>query len=258
MYKIDEIASEIAVLLSEDTGLPGRLMDYSWGGTTAEDTILQLYEIEYPKRLIFRKILRKEKLSLSELSSLSEFAISIFEWGRVTRGNAEIAKNGELVASVIDAGLSWHIPSKNVPMNSGWTKVAALATEFVEAEGGTPQIIFDSRVAASLLSRLDKVLNQVPTGDDPRKFLPHELAALGWVPGRGGTRTTKGRREHRLHWTNRYKRWDAQFSATRLVSAIRQHVNRELSGFGKMPFSPYENGTWSTRGIEMILFMDGY
>lgn len=258
MYKIDEIASEIAVLLSEHIGLPGRLKEYSWGGASAEDTMLQLYEIEYPTRSIFRKILEEERLSSSELSRLSEFAVSIFEWGRVTRGNAGIAQDGELVASVIDTSLRWHIPSKNVPMNSGWTKVAALSTEFVEAEGGTPQVIFDSRVAASLLSHLDKVLNQVPTGDDPRKFLPHDLTALGWVPGRGGTRTSKGRREHRLHWTNRYKRWDAQFAATRLVSAIRQHVNRDLSGFGKMPFSPYENGIWSTRGIEMILFMDGY
>lgn len=258
MYKIDEIASEIATLLSGDISLPDRLMDYSWGGEKAKDTISKLYEIEYPNRFIFRKVLRKEKLSLSESASLTEFAIRVFEWGRVTRGNAEVAKNGELVASVIDAGLNWHIPRKNVPMNSGWTKVAALATEFIESEGGTPQIIFDSRVSASLLSRLDAVLSQVPTGDDPRKFLPDELRALGWVPGRGGTRTTKGRREHRLHWTNRYKRWDAQFSATRLVSAIRKHVNMDLSGFGKMPFSPYENGTWSTRGIEMILFMDGY
>jgi hypothetical protein len=72
MYKINEIASEIAVLLSEHIGLPGRLKEYSWGGASAEDTMLQLYEIEYPTRSIFRKIFEKERLSSSELSRLSE------------------------------------------------------------------------------------------------------------------------------------------------------------------------------------------
>lgn len=253
-----ELASEIAYKIqNKGKSWPELLRQYSWRSYGPEQTLSSLFDIECPRRPLFRKIASSASLSSDERIELTKFAQTIFIWGGVQRSNSKAAENSALVESVIKAALSWRVPGSNVPMNSGWTKVAALATEFVELDGGAPQVIFDSRVAASLLTRLDSVLDDAPNGARPAPFLPEELRTLGYVPGRGGTRNQNGHRAHRLGWPNRYRRWDAQFAASRLVNEIRKCLNRNILIFGRMPFSPYPDGRWSARGIEMVLFMDG-
>jgi hypothetical protein len=126
-------------------------------------------------------------------------------------------------------------------MNSGWTKVAAFAT------GHMPngQVIWDSRVAHSLIRRIDNIL--VNSG---RQEIPEFLKGVGWVPGRGGTRHHP--RTYKLKWPNGYRSWQAQFAGSSLVHAIRDELNKRQMG----ATSPQE--PWSVRTVEMVLFMDGY
>lgn len=258
MNSLKEISSSMLSILSAGgNSWSERIARYHWKTAGAKETLSRLESLERPMRPIFNKIKVGSMLSDQEYDNLTNFSKDVFKWGGVERSNSQIAENGKIVESVIRAALLWEVPPKGVPMNSGWTKVAALASEFVELDGGSPQIIFDSRVSASILSRLDQVLCEVEDGDPPFSVLPSELSALGFIPGRGGTRIHKGRREHRLKWPNRYQRWDSQFSASFLVNAMRRQLNEDLDEFGKMPHSPYPDGRWSTRGVEMVLFMDG-
>lgn len=238
-----------------------RLGSYSWRGSSAEETLDLLRRIESPMKPIFRSIYDQKALVKKDYTALSAFAGSVFSWGGVTNVNAKRAENGSLVESVIQAALFWDVSDLSAPMNSGWTKVGAIATEFREQHGGIPQIIFDSRVSASLLSRVEQVLvdTGVKSGESPYEHLPTELRALGYVPGRGGSRRQKnGTREFQLKWMNRYRRWDAQFSASRLVDSIKNHLNSNPGSHDRMPFSNFDDRRWSARGVEMVLFMDGY
>jgi hypothetical protein len=128
----------------------------------------------------------------------------------------------------------------SAPMNSGWTKVGAFAST------GTPnsQVIWDSRVAASVVSRLDAMC--VAAG---LKTVPLALSGLGYVNGRGGSRP----RLLKLKWRNGYGCWNAQFAASIFVKEIMAYLNSHISSF------PKTNGEkWTFREVEQVLFMDGY
>jgi hypothetical protein len=177
--------------------------------------------------------------SLQEEKDAVEAAIAIHRWGGVTQPMFEARD----VREVIEAALSG---KPGGPMNSGWTKVAALATEWLEAEEGrSPQVIWDSRVATSLTWRLDKLLSAA-TGN-PREVFP----GIGTVAGRGGTRP----RPLLLDWPNAYGKWEGQFAGSDLVSKIRNELNRREM---QMPLPGGMTGPWTLRGTEQVLFMDGY
>ena len=69
------------------------------------------------------------------------------------------------------------IDTGTAPMNSGWTKVSVLAYDEL--------VIWDSRVAHSLIKRIDNLLDH--NGIANPNVLPC-LQFIGKVPGRGGTR----------------------------------------------------------------------
>ena len=130
-------------------------------------------------------------------------------------------------------------------MNSGWTKVAAFATAgFEEIEDGRPQAIWDSRVATAVLSRLESV---VPAHVDIAELFP----GVGTVPGRGGTRP----REQLRKWPSGYGSWRGQVAGSRVVRDIRDILNEEGYGLPQLEGGPTK---WTTRNVEMVLFMDGY
>jgi hypothetical protein len=132
------------------------------------------------------------------------------------------------------------------PMNSGWTKVAAFGTNNLGGGPGQhPQAIWDSRVATSLTYRLDGILSGL--GLQPAAVFP----GIGTVAGRGGTRP----RPLRLRWPNGYGNWKAQFSGSRLIELVRDEVNRLAI---PMPLPTLGFSPWTIRGIEQVLFMDGY
>ncbi|PTB30674.1 hypothetical protein C9I56_00165 [Paraburkholderia caribensis] len=170
------------------------------------------------------------------------FADQVFAWG----GVPQRAFDDKTVETVIVSA----IQRKVLPgalMNSGWTKVAAFATAHLEPEGAL--VIWDSRVAHSLIRRIDRLLvaQNVQT-------VPDSLNAIGRVPGRGGSRTPPPKYVVE-GWGNGYKSWASVFAGSALVRAIRDELNaREeiASAPGVLP------QPWTLRQVEMVLFMDGY
>ena len=133
-------------------------------------------------------------------------------------------------------------------MNSGWTKVAALATAFLEGEPDrAPHVIWDSRVSTSIVWRFDRMLAATPDVD-PRRPFP----GLGVIGGRGGTRP----RCLKLRWAHPYGRWWGQEAGSAIVREIRDVLNEGALGW--MPLPDGGEGRWTIRGVESVLFMDGY
>jgi hypothetical protein len=81
--------------------------------------------------------------------------------------------------------------------------------------------------------------------------LQHRLLT---VPGRGGTRD----QPYQLHWKSGYGRWDAQFFASLLVRIMRDALNEDPRRYGLMPIAGSSDSAWTMRGVEIVLFMDGY
>jgi hypothetical protein len=144
-------------------------------------------------------------------------------------------------------------------MNSGWTKVAAFASEIAKMhefaqEGAVPMAIWDSRVATSIIHRLDSL---IPDGNNPQQLFPE----LGTIPGRGGSRP----RPLQLKWPIGWGSWRTQVHGSKLIESILVILNsaseRDLQlgdPYPRMPLCTGGSGLWDTRGVEMVLFMDGY
>lgn len=172
-----------------------------------------------------------------------ELAHAIFKWGGVPQDPATVTP--ESVQQVFEAALADDAASK-ANMNSGWTKLAAFVTAHGEGDAAfRPQVIWDSRVAASITSRLDA---QLPEGIRPASLFP----GVGTVPGRGGTRPRKLSRS----WPSGYRTWAGQVAGSALVRELRDILNG--GGYPDMPLPEGGAGPWTTRGVEMVLFMDGY
>lgn len=183
----------------------------------------------------------------SQEAAATQFANEVFVWGGVPQ--RPITVTAANVLAVFRAALANAHDSKAL-MNSGWTKVAAFATAHLEdAEGGKPQVIWDSRVATSLISRLHEL---APDGDHAavRSMFPH----IGIVQGQGGTRP----RPTLSGWPNGYRKWTSQIHGSALVREMRDVLNRRADLYPAMPLPGNTSGKWTTRGVEMVLFMDGY
>jgi hypothetical protein len=171
-------------------------------------------------------------------------AWQMLTWGDVTR---QRDFGGPVVERVFRRALG--LPGgEAAPMNSGWTKVAALATAFLEGDlVRAPHVIWDSRVSTSIVWRLDAMLGEEAT-EVPRRAFPR----IGVVAGRGGTRPR--RLQH--SWAHAYGSWSAQEAGSALVREIRDLLNG--GDFGLMPSSYGGEEPWTIRGVESVLFMDGY
>ncbi len=139
-------------------------------------------------------------------------------------------------------------------MNSGWSYVAAYATAHLELdEKRLPQAGWCSRVASSLITRLDFLLSEAGVSELDGRF-----EHIGIVPGAGGTRP----REFTLDWPVGYRNWQAHISGSRLIREIRDVLNSTLEDnkplYRMMPLVGGDQGTWTVRGVELVLFGDGY
>lgn len=140
-------------------------------------------------------------------------------------------------------------------MNSGWSALAAVATAHLEEqESRQVLILWDSRVASSLLSRLDFLLVEAGIGNGHGLFKD-----LGTVPGWGGTRP----RQLSLRWQSGYRKWRSLIAASQIVRRLRDILNTETLADGRlkyprMPLTERRDGPWTTQGVAMVLFGDGY
>lgn len=146
-------------------------------------------------------------------------------------------------------------PKSKAKMNSGWSALAAVATAHLEElPGRQVLVLWDSRVASSLLSRLDFLLVEAGHGDGHGLF-----PELGTVPGWGGTRP----RQMSLDWPSGYRSWRTLVAVSRLITRLRDILNTAARPDGRlvyprMPLSERRDGPWTTHGVQMVLFCDGY
>lgn len=195
-----------------------------------------------------RRLTAGDVWSHDERRRAAVLAWQMLTWGGVTR---QRAFSPDVVEAVFRRALG--LPGgASAPMNSGWTKVAALATAFLEGEGQVeggraPHVIWDSRVSTSIVWRVDRMLG-AEQADMPRRAFPR----VGAVRGRGGTRP----RRLTHSWAHAYGSWAAQEAGSALVREIRDLLNRGC--YGWMPLPDGGEGRWTIRGVESVLFMDGY
>lgn len=167
----------------------------------------------------------------------------MLKWGGVTR-QSQFSET--TVEAVFRKALGLNVAGA-VPMNSGWTKVTALATAYLEDQpGAKAHVIWDSRVSTSLVARLDKLLVESNRAN-PKQIFPQ----IGPVTGRGGTRP----RTFKLSWSHAYGSWRAQEAGSTLVRELRDILNRD---YDPMPLPDGTSRPWTVRGVESVLFMDGY
>ncbi len=140
-------------------------------------------------------------------------------------------------------------------MNCGWSYLAAFATAHLERKKDRlPQAGWNSRVSASVVTRLDFLFSEAGVVELEGRF-----PGIGLTPGWGGTRP----REYDLNWPSGYRDWTSHLAGSRLIRSIRDILNAETDVKGRLKYRPMpllggDRGPWTCRGVELVLFGDGY
>ncbi len=230
-------------------GWPNRLRTYFWPSpaTNYLAVVDEVTELEAEATRLAG--LLPNWTALDEVAAVT-LANNIFAWGGVPQKPETVTPDN--IRRVFNAAINGSLPLGDPlpPMNSGWTKVAAFASAHLEkTQKAVPQVIWDSRVATAVTCRLELLFLQ-----DGLVAVPACFSDIGPVNvGRGGTRP----RTLQLSWRNGYRSWPAQYGGSRLLAAIRNELNSNLKLYGEMPGNNVQ-GNWTSRGVEMVLFMDGY
>ena len=149
-------------------------------------------------------------------------------------------------------------------MNSGWTKVASFATDGMF---GNEQTIWDSRVATSLIWRIDQILASAESKKLIDKSSAQSLAKgfnIGTVASLNvGTRP----RKLQFDWPSGYGKWDFHFSGGLVVREIVAVLNDPANNYPRMPRPIFDDdwcylgdqdADWTVFGAGLVLFMDGW
>ena len=140
-------------------------------------------------------------------------------------------------------------------MNSGWSLLASFASHWLNGDSErAPMVCWNSRVATSIISRLDFLM--VEAGFDGHEG---RFDSIGLVPGIGGTRP----RETSLTWPDGYRSWKTQIAASRFVNLMVHCLNNDKNDDGslkyqQMPIPTGGSAPWSIQGVQLVLFSDGY
>jgi hypothetical protein len=225
-------------------GWDARLRAYFWPGLHCgyRETLAAMQTLTEESGKLAQAVLDRRCWSNEEQAQAVRLAHEIFKWGGVPQDPDTVTP--ATVRAVYEAALR-DDANAQACMNSGWTKVVAFATAGLEeADDGRPQAIWDSRVATAVISRLERV---VPADVDIAELFP----GVGTVPGRGGTRP----REQARKWPSGYRTWRGQVAGSRVVREIRDILNENGYALPNLEGAPTR---WTTRDVEMVLFMDGY
>jgi len=226
-------------------GWDGRLVGYEWRGQGYAETCDALAPIQRMGSELAEMITPGTRPRRTAAPA-ARYAKLVFQWGRVRPRRWS-------PRAVVDV-VGWAIRKASEPQfgfGAAWSKVGALATTHLEdCQGGRPHAIADSRVTASLILRLDAALAQ-RGGGEVRCVFP----GLALMPRRGERGELA---KHKLCPTRPAfrRRWDTQTMVSRLVLCLRDILN----GRARLPRMPLPGGgcgAWTTRGVEMVLFMDG-
>ena len=150
----------------------------------------------------------------------------------------------------------------NILMNSGWTKVAALASMGDCNPPTAHQSIWDSRMSTSIIHRLDMLGTTPSIWKNIAGKLEFSASYLT-TSGRGGTRTGMRIFKNFTPKKNQLTTWESHFWGSQLVREIVDILNTPSCGYPPMPFYDTSKRTtiakeWDVWGAGMVLFMDGY
>ena len=201
----------------EVTGWPARLKSYFWPSPKLDyaGTYTKMSPWYREVGELSEKLRSGRRWSRQDRSLACKLTLNMLRWGRMRKSRDFCPKIVENVFRQA-LGLDYEFPT---PMNSGWSKVAALATAYLEGRTDqAPHVIWDSRVSTSLLWRLDRMLAET-NNHEPKDLFP----AIGAVIGRGGSRP----RQLQLKWSNAYGSWTSQFAGSELVREIRDILSNE-------------------------------
>jgi hypothetical protein len=194
----------------------------------------------------------KSQILAADLVRIEDDAKEICDWGGVPQPDYSIA--WQVFRDAI-TGTNY-----GAKMNSGWTKAASFATDGLV---GKEQTIWDSRVASSIIWRIDQILKQ------SNMPLAEALAlvksfALGGIPSRNvGTRP----RACHFEWPSGYGQWRFHFSGSSVVREIVDILNDPKNAYPRMPVPILDseghqvemnNQNWNVFGVGLVLFMDGW
>jgi len=160
----------------------------------------------------------------------------------------------ENVNNVMKAAITSDVYS-TAKMNSGWSLLASFSTHWLNNKADrTPMLCWNSRVATSIISRLDFLMVEAGYENHEGRF-----ADIGVVPGVGGTRP----RELSLKWPDGYRCWKNQVAASEFVNLMVNCLNTEKNEDGSlkyeaMPIPTGGRAPWSIQGVQLVLFSDGY
>lgn len=232
------------------TGWDQRLLGYRWKSKSNPfhdwDFITKISDelSEYSQKITLR-----QTVTPTDIKNTISNTINLFKWGGVIRRHESPSITD--INNVMLTAVSYD-DSYNAPLDSAWTKLAALSTSWKENDELPPQIIFDSRVSVSILNNLAQI-SQTDKSIEPLIY-NLKTNGLGYVNGRGGNRANYVNVLQQKGWKSGYKKWKSQFIASRIANGIVHHLNKDY------PPMPTPNGLsrWTTRGVEMVLFMDGY
>ncbi|MEM9101043.1 MAG: hypothetical protein AAGB12_01865 [Pseudomonadota bacterium] len=234
------------------SGWEQRLQGLFWPKPRINYSTLHSYldPLIYRTVLLAKKIEGQQAWNHREKRMAVKLAHAVFDFNGVPQREITV----ENVYHVIDSALKAEANS-TAKMNSGWTNLASYATVFLEGQTGRlPLAAWSSRVAASLTGRLDFLL--VEAGHERHNGI---FPGIGTVPGDGGTRP----RELTLKWPSAYRSWESQIAVSRYLATMRDILNNTCNDKGelKYPKMPLPHGgetAWTVRGVQLVLFADGY
>lgn len=236
----------------EITGWSNRLQAYQWG---RDDLISHLGWLKNTKA----RAAKLDHDNTNDFNEIHQVGLEILAWGRVTRSNSQ--KDASTFISVVKSarlGKRLH----DAPMNSGWTKIAALFTQ-----GGSyaPQIIWDSRVSFSICTRLAKCAEKIEASSE----LQNNFEDVAYIQGRGGNRVGVVDR-NLLGFPPRYgygnRAWLAHFAGAKIHADLAQILNSAPKKYGR-PFDGLDeksleeidmSNKWTPWLVACVTFMDGY
>lgn len=202
-------------------------------------------------------ILETREWTAEEAAEALALSRTIFVWGGILNADVSSETHAAIVfKSALRLALGDHSHISDGPMSSGWTKVAAFATRHLDDPDDiqiTPQVIWDSRVANGVMK-----LAEIAAPHLQPPISSWLKSNLRQVRGRGGSRMNMTLPQG-WDWAHTVRqKWVAQSAGSRLVRHMRDALNRDPANFGAMPLPGGGDGPWTSWGVGLALFVEGY
>ncbi len=246
-------------------GWSDRFLKYRWNNRGPFAYEKEFNEWEETLGILCKKVIsgKRETISKSDQKKAICAAKGVFKWGGVWPrgpGNKRRLLEWDDIKAVMTNSAKYEEikakPKVRVKVNSTWTKLAHFSTAWMTDRDKPQQVIYDSRVAASLLKWIDCASEASTEFKEIRRKL--QANGLGYIVGQGGNRKKNSPTLNTLKkngWKSGYQKWSSQFLGSRVTYSIVEALNNKGD---PMPQLDRTTDKWTVRGVEMVLFMDGY